>query len=534
MKKKSFFNGYNAKLALAVVALTGSLLTGCYKDEGLDIIDPDQSVTLPAAQYTITGTIYSAEGTILTTATVESDKGTVTQSRGSFTISGLSHGAVKVTAKCTGFDNQETTVNIAELKPGQAAVYPVNFVLGKTATTKEVELRYDLKVTVLDEDMNVINDADVTVYGAGATEVDYETTPLTAGAYKIKASKDGFVSTIQYISLPTAKKEVAIDFADAFATEDYATEIVLVKTATGTVVISGDLKFGNKWMLAKTVRLYNEKGTQFYGEGNSNTYAYKFDVPETEFVEETTTKAVSAKYLAAKLLIVDENGIELVIKQKIAKPTEVTPEPGGETPNVEVKIDLNFNATVTKSVEDLAPWITKEEFDPMIVNGTEKKKTYYYDIPMRAGTIISTPLSYGTLTKGTAMYEAVEKVMEAAMDTISPVNKYEETHLIKGYKFELAPFTGVKSITSKQAAVKFTLAVTEITCTTTVIVGDEAQEPTTSPVETDLENVKIVYEEAGVTTVNYDDMEIVKVSHDHGHDHGHGTGNAGGGIIEAE
>ena len=47
MKKKSFFNGYNAKLALAVVALTGSLLTGCYKDEGLDIIDPDQSVTLP-------------------------------------------------------------------------------------------------------------------------------------------------------------------------------------------------------------------------------------------------------------------------------------------------------------------------------------------------------------------------------------------------------------------------------------------------------------------------------------------------------
>ena len=94
MKKKSFFNGYNAKLALAVVALTGSLLTGCYKDEGLDIIDPDQSVTLPAAQYTITGTIYSAEGTILTNATVASDKGTVTQNSGSFTISGLSHGAV--------------------------------------------------------------------------------------------------------------------------------------------------------------------------------------------------------------------------------------------------------------------------------------------------------------------------------------------------------------------------------------------------------------------------------------------------------
>ena len=42
------------------------------------------------------------------------------------------------------------------------------------------------------------------------------------------------------------------------------------------------------------------------------------------------------------------------------------------------------------------------------------------------------------------------------------------------------------------------------------------------------------YQAAGTATVNYDDMEIIKVSHDHGHDHGHGTGNAGGGIIEAE
>lgn len=120
------------------MALTGSLLTGCYKDEGLDIIDPDQSVTLPAAQYTITGTIYSAEGTILTAATVEQIKVLLLQSSGSFTISGLSAGAVKVTAKCTGFEKQETTVNIAELNRDKLPVYPVNFVLGKTATTKEV------------------------------------------------------------------------------------------------------------------------------------------------------------------------------------------------------------------------------------------------------------------------------------------------------------------------------------------------------------------------------------------------------------
>ena len=529
MKKKSFFNGYNAKLALAVVALTGSLLTGCYKDEGLDIIDPDQSVTLPAAQYTITGTIYSAEGTILTNATVASDKGTVTQNSGSFTISGLSHGAVKVTATCTGFDKQETTVNIAELKPGQAAVYPVNFVLGKTATTKEVELRYDLKVTVLDEDMNEIDDADVTVYGAGATEVDYETTPLTAGAYKIKASKDGFVSTIQYISLPNAKKEVAIDFADAFATEDYATEIVLAKTATGTVVISGDLKFGQVWMLAKTVRLYNDKGAQFYGEGNSNTYAYKFNVPETEFV--TATRAAS-QFFNATFKIVDENGIELTMTQKIAKP-EASTEPGGEEPNIEVKVDFKFNATASRT--DDAPIVeaTKDVFDPMIVNGTEKVKKYTYDIPVLVGTKLVSKLNMGNVNEQTAMGAAVKEAMETAISAIQVVDEFDKTFIEKGYEFELAPFTGVKSITSKQEFIEFTISVTKVTSTTTITVGEEETTETTDVV-VDLSKVKAVYNEAGKTTVNYDDMEIIKVSHDHGHDHGHGTGNAGGGIIEAE
>ena len=40
MKKKSFFNGINAKMALAIVALSGALLTGCYKDDGLDMDAP--------------------------------------------------------------------------------------------------------------------------------------------------------------------------------------------------------------------------------------------------------------------------------------------------------------------------------------------------------------------------------------------------------------------------------------------------------------------------------------------------------------
>ena len=72
------------------------------------------------------------------------------------------------------------------------------------------------------------------------------------------------------------------------------------------------------------------------------------------------------------------------------------------------------------------------------------------------------------------------------------------------------------------------------TSTTIITSGDEEPVETTTDVNMDLSGVYAKYQAAGTATVNYDDMEIIKVSHDHGHDHGHGTGNAGGGIIEAE
>ena len=130
------------------------------------------------------------------------------------------------------------------------------------------------------------------------------------------------------------------------------------------------------------------------------------------------------------------------------------------------------------------------------------------------------------------MGAAIKEAMKTATDTIQ-AQGFEKTLIEKGYEFELAPFTGVKSITSKQEFTQFTISVTKVTSTTTITVGEEKTEETTDVV-VDLSKVSAVYNEAGKTTVNYDDMEIVKVSHDHGHDHGHGTGNAGGGIIEAE
>ena len=61
MKKRNFLSGISAKMALTIVALSGALLTGCYKDDGLDVNAPVDSIIIPAATYTISGIVVDAE-----------------------------------------------------------------------------------------------------------------------------------------------------------------------------------------------------------------------------------------------------------------------------------------------------------------------------------------------------------------------------------------------------------------------------------------------------------------------------------------
>ncbi len=124
MKKKSFFNGFNAKLALAVVALTGSLLTGCYKDEGLDIIDPDQ-IGLPAATYTLVGTVVNGNGELVSDATVTVSPNTTFKQNGASFTAAVAPGDVKITVTPkadAGYKGVvEKTVRVEKVNAGQSA-----------------------------------------------------------------------------------------------------------------------------------------------------------------------------------------------------------------------------------------------------------------------------------------------------------------------------------------------------------------------------------------------------------------------------
>ena len=186
MKKKSFLSGFNAKFVLAAVALSSALLTGCYKDDGLDVNSPSGTVTLPAASYTLTATVVNAEGGLVENASVTVDNAPVTLANGSFSKA-VKPGKVVIKASCEGYNTVEKTVEVIEIPDGQAAVYTEVIVLTKDATP-EVAATYDLGVVAFaaSDLTNELKKEEYTVKvtdGAGAEVTSL--TGLAAGRYNV-------------------------------------------------------------------------------------------------------------------------------------------------------------------------------------------------------------------------------------------------------------------------------------------------------------------------------------------------------------
>ena len=186
MKKKSFLSGFNAKFVLAAVALSSALLTGCYKDDGLDVNSPSGTVTLPAASYTLTATVVNAEGELIKDANVTVDGEAVTLANGSFSKA-VKPGKVVIKANREGYNAVEKTVEVLTIPDGQAAVYTEVIVLTKDATP-EVAATYDLGVVAFaaSDLTNELKKEEYTVKvidGAGVEVTSL--TGLAAGRYNV-------------------------------------------------------------------------------------------------------------------------------------------------------------------------------------------------------------------------------------------------------------------------------------------------------------------------------------------------------------
>ena len=157
MKKKSFLGVVSARIALLTLALSGALMTGCYKEDGLDASKPGETVTLPDAAYTISGSVTDIEtGDGVNLTAVETNVGTATiLGDGSYAVKiskfTESEKVVNLIFKAEGYKDAKRTVSVAKIEDGQTVVYPLSVVMKKDIPAKEyVDVVYDLTFAVKD------------------------------------------------------------------------------------------------------------------------------------------------------------------------------------------------------------------------------------------------------------------------------------------------------------------------------------------------------------------------------------------------
>ncbi|WP_163221195.1 carboxypeptidase-like regulatory domain-containing protein [Bacteroides sp. 214] len=167
---KSKFFGINAKLALALLAVSGTMFTSCYESEKDDVTLPYNP---PAALYTVVGTVTDVvTGKVIDGATVAfsgADSKTLTTVAGAYTFTTEKAGAYTIAVSKDGYTASSGSLTVTALKAGQAATYQFNAVLqsesfqieGLTMTVSTTE-KNPSTVTfdaTEDEEVDYVNDS---------------------------------------------------------------------------------------------------------------------------------------------------------------------------------------------------------------------------------------------------------------------------------------------------------------------------------------------------------------------------------------
>ena len=339
MKKKSLFSGFNAKLALTVVALSGALLTGCYKDEGLDVNGPAGEVTLPAPVYTIAGTVVDAE-TLAPIASANVAGGvTATVSNGGFTAKVTDPKAYELTVSAANYEDTKVTVNVVKIEAGQTAVYPA-FV----AMQPKYEGTY--KLAVKDTELgNLTFGTDYTIQTVSGTEVTDVDAVLGGETYIIKITKEGYVT--KYVTAELLK------LRSSESGKDKTIIVTLTKAPVGVVKISGVLTVNGALYNAKAITLYNEEKSKVLGVDEG--YTYNFEVPADLFT--VLTRADSEKKSATFVFeIVGPNNETITFKKRIEIQDDGTSDSEVDSP-INYAVNL-VDPAQTKKLEEFFKTVT--------------------------------------------------------------------------------------------------------------------------------------------------------------------------------
>ena len=503
MKKKSLFSGFNAKLALTVVALSGALLTGCYKDEGLDVNGPAGEVTLPAPVYTIAGTVVDAE-TLAPIASANVAGGvTATVSNGGFTAKVTDPKAYELTVSAANYEDTKVTVNVVKIEAGQTAVYPA-FV----AMQPKYEGTY--KLAVKDTELgNLTFCTYYTIQTVSVTEVTDVDAVLGCENYIIKITKEGYVT--KYVTAELLK------LRSSESGKDKTIIVTLTKAPVGVVKISGVLTVNGALYNAKAITLYNEEKSKVLGVDEG--YTYNFEVPADLFT--VLTRADSEKKSATFVFeIVGPNNETITFKKRIEIQDDGTSDSEVDSP-INYAVNL-VDPAQTKKLEEFFKTVTVDICNDDEPAGLPFNITYMDYI----GTVevegnYKTKLKEAGLTAGNPIYEQIVSLMTA--NVIVEFGKEEKTLNSKTDFDYVIPYDNwLKTLDVTRVYNQITREVASIT------VNDV-------PVEGTLTNLNgannVVKEANGIELSNY---IVDTVSHAHGHGHGHGSGNAGGGIVVPE
>lgn len=207
MKRKTFFGRIAAKFAAALLLVAG--VSGCYKDPGLDIVNPGGGIVIPDASYSISGMVTDIEtGAPVNVDNVSATTGTVKLvGNGSFNVSlkkdqvpaeGVT---VNLTIEAKDYKTVERSVYIEQIPDGTTVVYPVSVVMKKdVAPIEYVDVVYDLSFVVKNAKTGeVVDGIEPAVKGTPDSDGNYP-----AGDYIVTTDEveDEFYASTTVISLP--------------------------------------------------------------------------------------------------------------------------------------------------------------------------------------------------------------------------------------------------------------------------------------------------------------------------------------------
>ncbi|MDO4163104.1 MAG: PEGA domain-containing protein [Bacteroides sp.] len=521
MKKKNFFSGFNAKLALTAVALTGALLTGCYKDDGLDASTPTGTTELPAAVYTITGTVIDGETMApISGITVSADKilSSKTVANGGFSYSSTDDGVIGGNTYTFSFSGNtyyeagSASVAVTKLNAGESGVYPVLLALQPTYNGT-----YNLNLV---ETSGLTIDASEYTIQQGETSVS---APLSAGTYLITVTKEGYKTNYTTVELPKLRTD-----ADTETKTVYVTLVPEEEEEVGTVHIRGELKMNGSYYSAKSIKIYSYENSE-KGEllGINEGYTYDFEVSEAYFTEvatraeATTTNKTATFYFE----IVDQDEVTIAYTKEY---TITTSGQGGSTSDADVTI--NFQVGITASdpvtVQDEATTVTIDICNDDETSGLPFTITY----TKKEGTVVAESdyeevLSGAGMTSGNTLYDLIEAGLtpEASSEYTTTPNSVWNSKTDAGYVIPVNYW-----LQTVDVAYSYTQISYEVSSITITAEGAELTEYPTA----------VIGASSKLNTANgivVDNYVLDTVSHSHSHGHGHGDNqNAGGGILESE